>query len=95
MPTLSDDVVVIGEEPKTQTATTPISLNLALDLNDNFRFSGEGLDVLLGGTLNITAQPGRDVQGVGSVRVVRGKYKAYGQDLNIDKGTISFVGFLG
>ncbi|MDO4248856.1 MAG: translocation/assembly module TamB domain-containing protein [Neisseria sp.] len=92
MPTLSDDVVVIGEEQKEKTAATPISLNLALDLNDNFRFSGEGLDVLLGGTLNITAQPGRDVQGVGTVRVVKGKYKAYGQDLNIDKGTISFVG---
>ena len=92
MPALSDDVVVIGEEQKEKTATTPISLNLALDLNDNFRFSGEGLDVLLGGTLNITAQPGRDVQGVGTVRVVKGKYKAYGQDLNIDKGTISFVG---
>ena len=92
MPTLSDDVVVVGEERKVQTATTPISLNLALDLNDKFRFSGEGLDVLLGGTLNITAQPGREVQGVGTVRVVKGKYKAYGQDLNINKGMISFVG---
>ena len=29
---------------------------------------------------------------MGSVHVVRGQYKAYGQDLNITKGTVSFVG---
>lgn len=92
MPGLSDDVVVLGEEPKAKTDSMPISLNLVLDLNDKFQFNGDGLNVLLGGKLNITSQPGRDVQGVGTVYVVKGKYKAYAQDLNIEKGTISFVG---
>lgn len=91
MPVLDDDVVVIGET-KSQTAATPITMNLTLDLNNNFNFSGEGLDVTLGGQLALTAHPGENVKGIGTVNVVKGKYKAYGQDLNIEKGKISFVG---
>lgn len=93
MPGLDDDVVVLGEDkPEQAAAPTPIALNLELDLNDNFRFSGEGLDVMLGGKLTVTAQPREDLRAVGSVNIVRGQYKAYGQDLVIEKGTISFVG---
>ncbi|MDO5058550.1 MAG: translocation/assembly module TamB domain-containing protein [Neisseria sp.] len=92
MPELGDDVVVLGEEAKPQSEPLKISMDLLLDLNDRFRFSGEGLDVTLGGKLNLTAKPGQDVRGVGTVKVVKGKYKAYAQDLNITKGTISFVG---
>ena len=92
MPTLDDDVTVVGEEQKVQTASTPISMNLDLDLNDNVRFSGEGLNVTLGGTLKLQARPGETIQGVGAVKVVKGRYKAYGQDLDITKGVISFVG---
>ena len=92
MPTLSDDVVILGEAPKEKSPPTKINLDLTLDLNDRFRFSGEGLDVTLGGKLDLRAKPGQDVQGIGTVSVVKGKYKAYGQDLNISKGAISFVG---
>ena len=93
MPGLDDDVVVIGEEKPVQTnAATPIEMNLVLDLNDSFRFSGQGLDVLLGGKLTLSALPKENVRAVGTVNIVRGQYKAYGQDLVIDKGHISFVG---
>lgn len=92
MPELGDDVVVIGEETKKAAAPVKVNMDLLLDLNDRFRFSGEGLDVTLGGNLNLRAQPGQPPQGVGTVRVVKGRYKAYAQDLNITKGTISFVG---
>lgn len=93
MPTLSDDVVILGREKQEEVGgTTAISLNLMLDLNNAVRFSGEGLDVTLGGQLNLIANPGQDVQGVGTVRVVKGRYKAYGQNLEISKGSISFVG---
>lgn len=93
MPALDDDVVVLGEEHTVRAeAPTPIALNLVLDLNDSFRFSGEGLDVMLGGKLTLNAQPKEDIRAVGTVSIVRGQYKAYGQDLQIDRGTISFVG---
>ena len=92
MPTLDDDVVVLGETKKEATATTPINLNLVLNINDNVRFVGYGADVTIGGKLTITSRPGEAVQGVGTVRVVKGRYKAYGQDLDITKGSVSFVG---
>lgn len=92
MPTLDDDVVVLGETKKEATATTPINMNLTLNINDNVRFVGYGADVTIGGKLAITSRPGEAVQGVGTVRVVKGRYKAYGQDLDITKGSVSFVG---
>jgi translocation and assembly module TamB len=94
MPQLDDDVVVLGREKTAeQQRTTPIRLNLDLDMNNAFRFSGEGIDVLLGGQLTATANPGSAIQIVGTVNVVRGQYKAYGQYLVIQHGsTISFVG---
>ncbi|MFC3875213.1 translocation/assembly module TamB domain-containing protein [Neisseria musculi] len=92
MPALDDDVVVLGQPEKAPASPTPISMDLVLDLNNSLRFSGEGLDVTLGGRLRLTAKPGETVQGVGTVTVVKGRYKAYGQDLDITKGHISFVG---
>ncbi|URD66769.1 translocation/assembly module TamB [Conchiformibius steedae DSM 2580] len=92
MPTLSDDVVVLGESKKEASAPTPLNLNLVFDLNDRFYFSGQGLNVALGGKLTLTATPQQDLRAVGSVRVVKGQYKAYGQDLVISKGIVSFVG---
>ncbi|MCF7520933.1 translocation/assembly module TamB [Neisseria sp. ZJ106] len=95
MPTLDDDVVVLGEAPKAKNTATPIRMDLDFDLNDNIRFVGEGLNVTLGGKLKLTSRPGEDIQGIGTVKVIKGRYKAYGQDLDITKGTVSFVGPLG
>ncbi|MCH4597832.1 translocation/assembly module TamB domain-containing protein, partial [Achromobacter xylosoxidans] len=75
MPTLDDDVVVLGETPKEATATTPINMNLTLNINDNVRFVGYGADVTIGGKLAITSRPGEAVQDVGTVRVVKDRYK--------------------
>ena len=92
MPELDDDVVVLGEPKKETRDSVPFSMDIDLDLNDKVFFRGEGVDVTLGGRLKLTAQPKQDIQAVGTVAVVKGKYKAYGQDLNITKGTVSFVG---
>lgn len=92
-PVLDNDVVVLGEENKNNTSSgTPLNLKLVFDLNDRFIFSGQGLDVKLGGKLTLSAAPNQDIRGIGSVHIVKGQYKAYGQDLIIKKGIISFVG---
>ena len=90
-PSLSDDVVVLGRPEKEQATSTPINLDLTLDLNNAFRFNGQGLDVLMGGQLRLLAKPGDDVQGQGQIKVIRGRYKAYGQDLIIRRGYITFI----
>lgn len=94
-PALSEDVEVVGREKiEEEGAKTLIALNLALDLNNSFRFSGKGLDVLMGGVLNLTAKPGQEVQGIGTVKIIRGRYQAYGQNLVIKQGGITFSGSL-
>ncbi|GGY15822.1 translocation/assembly module TamB domain-containing protein [Paludibacterium paludis] len=93
-PSLSDDVVVKGRaapEPSAL-ASLPLSVALTLDLGDRFRFSGQGLDVELTGQALLTAEPGMAPAAKGQVRVVKGRYKAYGQDLDIEYGVISFAG---
>lgn len=91
-PELDDDVVILGEQQPEKSAPLPFTLNLVFDLNDRFHFSGQGLNVTLGGALTLTAKPGSNVQAVGSVKIAKGSYKAYGQDLSVTKGIISFVG---
>ncbi|MDF7676285.1 translocation/assembly module TamB domain-containing protein [Neisseriaceae bacterium ESL0693] len=94
MPKLDDDVVVLGREnPQIEQRPTPIRMDLVLNLNDAFRFNTDGIDVILGGQLNAKANPGENIQVIGTVNVVKGQYKAYGQDLVIQRGsTVSFVG---
>lgn len=91
-PSLDNDVVVLGETQPEKSESTPFAMNLLFDLNDKFYFSGEGLNVTLGGKLTLTTQPQQDIKAIGSVKVIEGRYKAYGQDLIIKKGIISFVG---
>lgn len=92
MPTLGEDVVVLGEEKKQVNSALPITMDLNLDLNDKVMFNWQGLDVVLGGKLQLRSQPQSTIQAVGSVHVQKGQYKAYGQNLVISKGVISFVG---
>ncbi|MBR6027098.1 MAG: translocation/assembly module TamB domain-containing protein [Neisseriaceae bacterium] len=93
MPSLSDDVVVVGQTEKDKEATPMLlAIDLGIDLNNAFRFSGKGLDVLMGGELQLKAQPKEEIRLIGAVNVVSGRYKAYGQDLEIDRGQIAFMG---
>ena len=91
-PTLDDDVIIVGEVKPAPAPPMPLKLNLEFDLNDRLFFVGEGLRVSLGGKLNLTSHTTADVQAVGSIYITRGQYKAYGQDLVVKKGIISFVG---
>ena len=73
-------------------ASMPLTVALDLDLGDRFRFSGQGLNVDLTGSVRVSANPGEAPGAKGQVRVVKGRYKAYGQDLDIEYGAITFNG---
>jgi translocation and assembly module TamB len=75
-----------GNTPKRTTR-----LNLALDLGKQLRLKGRGIDTSLQGTLKLTNPQGRLALN-GTVRTVRGTYKAYGQNLRIERGEIMFSG---
>ena len=103
-PTLSSDVQVVRGESAAQdlqAATTPdaasaararrAALNLRVDLGENLRLRGQGLDTGLRGELRLSAPVGR-LRVDGSVRTVGGTYRAYRQRLNIERGVLTFNG---
>ncbi len=99
-PALSDDVIVVraGSTREDEPADKPaggakrnVVVDLHVDLGDNLRLKGRGLDTRLAGELHITA-PGGQLALFGTVRTVEGTYDAYGQKLAIDRGNLIFNG---
>ena len=83
-----------AEKPPSQAARTLIpDLNIVLDPGPNFQVQGHGLTTRLSGLLTLQAE-GRDVPPklTGELHTVGGTYRAYGQSLRIEDGTLRFVG---
>ncbi|MDD2917439.1 translocation/assembly module TamB domain-containing protein [Rhodoferax sp.] len=106
-PQLGDDVVVRGlpstatAQPqvvpakKTGTAGSPrlvSDLLVTLDLGQDFQLRGRGLDTRLAGELSLHAIDNEPPNLTGTVRTVRGTFRAYGQRLDIEQGVLHFVG---
>jgi translocation and assembly module TamB len=92
-PQLSDDVVVVGQAPRSDSIArrTPLDLNLTFDLGEDFLFKGAGLDASLGGRIRVFTL-NEILRGEGSIRVTKGRYSAYGQMLDIERGVLTFGG---
>jgi translocation and assembly module TamB len=95
--TLGDDVVVKGRPRRSADARREgdiaLDVDLALDLGENLRFSGEGLETGLEGEVRVTNGPA-GLLGKGSIRAVKGTYFAFGKRLTIDRGRLVFDGRL-
>ncbi|KPF66485.1 hypothetical protein IP84_15945 [beta proteobacterium AAP99] len=70
---------------------TRATVAVELNLGNQLRVRGFGVDTRLAGVLNLSAQQG-PLRATGVVSAVDGRYAAYGQKLEIDRGAISFVG---
>lgn len=92
-PELSDDVVVVGRPPAEPGVAQryPLALDLTVGLGDDFLFKGAGLDARLGGKLRIFTVD-KALRGEGSIQVVQGRYAAYAQTLDIERGVLRFNG---
>ncbi|MDR0247157.1 MAG: translocation/assembly module TamB domain-containing protein, partial [Burkholderiales bacterium] len=91
VPSLSDDVVVLGEQPQ-ESSISLANVQFDVDLGNNFRLRGYGIDTKLAGTLKLRARPNQALTAYGNVRTEEGVYRAYGQKLEIRRGIISFLG---
>lgn len=92
-PKLASDVHIVGKKVTPSTLNPPrLTLQLDIDLGDHFYFSGHGVSAQLGGILRLRAQNGRALNASGKVEVTEGKYRAYGQNLDIERGILSFQG---
>jgi translocation and assembly module TamB len=92
-PRLGADVVIVGQPPRPPSASQrfPLALDLKLNLGNDFLFKGAGLDARLGGEMRVITV-NRALRGEGGIQVVEGRYAAYGQKLDIERGILRFVG---
>lgn len=92
-PTLGDDVIVRTPKPETVAKTTalPVQLDVSIDLKDRLTVRGNGLDALLGGSIRVITRDAA-LSAAGDVRTVRGHYSVFGQQLDIERGTLTFAG---
>ncbi|AOX99626.1 translocation/assembly module TamB domain-containing protein [Jeongeupia sp. USM3] len=94
VPHLSDDVVIVGQKKEAGKPLPLANLQFEVDLGDDFRFRGYGLEAQLSGLLRLKTTPNQSLQGFGTVKVEEGTYRAYGQKLAIERGIVSFSGQL-
>lgn len=95
-PRLSDDVVIrrAGESRQDNDQRPNLDLDISTELGRNVLFSGIGLDSRLTGDIRLRAN-GRDLpRATGSIRTRDGRFDAYGQQLSIERGVLSFQGLL-
>lgn len=98
-PTLDSDIVIRRDDaaaPETaQDTAAPrarrSNVSVDVDLGKRLKVRGRGLDTHLAGRLQISAPAGR-LAVEGTVSAVDGHYAAYGQKLEIRRGTLVFTG---
>lgn len=107
-PTLGDDVQVVrggvrredaveGTQPEARPrldTAKPMDMEIRLDLGRDLALQGHGITTRLEGELTVrSAQGGGDAfQVVGEVRTDEGRFRAWGQALNVETGVVRFNG---
>lgn len=95
-PTLSEDIVVVGQEEATGTRRRKLPvvpvLDVFVDLGEKFYVKASGLDARLAGNVRVRGSEGGLPQASGTIRIAEGKYSAYGQSLAVERGLLTFTG---
>ncbi len=86
---VSDDVVVLDPVDPDVAPASPLDMDIAVALGEKVKMSGFGLKGALAGQMQVRAQPGREMTANGGLDV-SGRYKAYGQDLTITRGQLTW-----
>ncbi len=90
---VSDDVVIVNPEgPAAQKSLWQIHSQVRLRLGDFVRFDGFGLRARLAGEIVLNEAPQQPTTAKGELRIVEGEYRAYGQELTIERGRLMFFG---
>ncbi len=87
----SSDVIVVDEQTReTQAEKAPLFAEITVNIGEKVELIGFGLQSTVQGRLDVRESPGQPTLGSGEVRVA-GKYKAYGQDLTIQRGQLLYA----
>lgn len=86
----SPDVVVLDPaKPAPTSAPIAVDVDLGLRVGDKVRLDGYGLTGTLSGSLRVRQAPGRAALATGALEV-GGRYRAYGQNLQITRGKLAW-----
>ncbi|MGD8350311.1 MAG: translocation/assembly module TamB domain-containing protein, partial [Gammaproteobacteria bacterium] len=88
---VSSDAVVIGGDEDVEPGWL-VTTRVNLILGERVMFYGYGFDGRLTGRLLIEQQPGQLTSGTGEIGIPEGRYRAYGQRLDIENGRVLFTG---
>lgn len=92
---ISDDVIILPpseEETEAANKDLTITARVRVVLGEEVEVRASGFTGELEGSLLLIEQPDKPTLGVGELEVENGVYKAYGQDLTIDRGRLVFAG---
>src|SRR4029453_16828181 len=94
LPTLSDDVVVLGQNrpPPKGKMKLPIALDLRLLLGDDLVLQAYGLDGKVAGLVDLSTTKDGELRAHGRLYTVHATFLAYGQTLQVDPGVVLFDG---
>ncbi len=89
---VSNDVIIVGQDQTEQQKwTITSSVRLTLD-SDHVHFYGYGFEGDIGGSLLLEDRPGQLTRATGEIKVPEGRYRAYGQRLQVENGRLVFSG---
>jgi len=96
VPTLDGDVVIVHHGDTVEEVDVPMDISMALDVDMGRRFylTGYGVDSGLTGKLHVSMIKNR-LTAVGALETRGGVVEAYGQRLELSRGTVTFQGDIG
>jgi translocation and assembly module TamB len=89
---LTDDAIFVNTKEKVNPLN--ITTDITILMGENVELDVKGLTGKLAGDIRIQQQPNSSPFGTGELRIVDGKYQAYGQKLIIQEGQLLFGGGL-
>jgi translocation and assembly module TamB len=89
----SRDVVFVGPQvPKAVDVGMTIAARVTIILGSDVKLSAEGLETKLRGAVTVIEDPVQGTKATGQLELSEGTFKAYGQDLVIERGRLYFAG---
>lgn len=90
--TASPDVVVYRADQSEETARRKIEVDVNAVLGEDVKIAAFGLSTGIAGAVRLRGGSHEPFNGFGRLSLLGGRYKAYGQDLDIERGELIFNG---
>ena len=89
-PSLSDDIVVVdSQKPEEEEPTLAMDIDVQVNITEPLTITGLGFNGSVEGKLRVHQKPNDVMLATGELNAA-GRYKAWGQDLTIDRGKIYY-----